>query len=118
MQTYLEQTRQLFLNQYIDEFRSGNNIVAQGRIQDFIEDVAQEGLLLTQFDWADWYQNSHLVDRPEYIASASRYECMLLLTAMTRLERFSPGVLDNMRRKGVLIAIIERLQTLNKQKPC
>ena len=35
---------------------------------------------------------------------------------MTRLEVFSPGVLENMRRQGILLAIVERLQSLNAPK--
>lgn len=55
-----------------------------------------------------------MVDRPEYIADASLYECRLLLSAMVRLERFSPGVLQNMRRQGVMLALLERMQQLQK----
>ncbi|BDA61012.1 hypothetical protein NUITMVS1_24750 [Shewanella xiamenensis] len=52
------------------------------------------------------------MDKPAYIGDASVAQCRLLLTAMTRLEVFSPGVLENMRRQGVLLAIMERLQCL------
>lgn len=117
MQAYLNQQVSSSLSQYIEDFSGGDRIVNHNRILEFVKDVASAGLILKNFQWSDWYHNSHLVDRPEYIIDATEYECMLLLTAMTRLEKFSPGVLDNMRRKGVLLAIIERLQSLRSHRP-
>ncbi|EDP98966.1 hypothetical protein KT99_09498 [Shewanella benthica KT99] len=37
---------------------------------------------------------------------------------MTRLEGFSPGVMDNMRRQGVLIAILERYNNFSMKLAC
>ncbi|MCL1137096.1 DUF6508 domain-containing protein [Shewanella pneumatophori] len=98
---------------YVADLKLGNHIVSDMRLQEFVADLEQCGMLLDEFDWDEWYQNSHMLDRPEYIGDASMYECQLLLTAMARIDRFSPGVLSNMRRQGVLLAIIERFQTLH-----
>ncbi|WP_028766919.1 MULTISPECIES: DUF6508 domain-containing protein [Shewanella] len=106
---------QLYAN-YAADLKLANHQVSDLRLQEFVVDIEQCGLMLTQFNWDDWYQNSHLIERPEYIADASLYECRLLLTAMARIDRFSPGILSNMRRKGVLIAIVERLQALHYRK--
>ena len=99
--------------QYANDLKLGEHFVSDKRLQEFVTDLETSGILLGQFNWDEWYQNSHLVDRPEYIADASFYECQLLLTAMARIDRFSPGILSNMRCQGVLIAILQRFQTLH-----
>lgn len=98
---------------YVSDLACGEHVNSGRKLHEFIEELSEYRLLLTNFDWDDWYHNSHLVDRPEYIADASLYECQLLLTAMTRLEQFSPGVMDNMRRRGVLLAILERFNCIS-----
>lgn len=95
--------------EYAKHFTQGEHLVCSSKLHDFTEQLQECGLLLERLDWSDWYQNSHLIDRPEYIGDASLQECQLLLTAMTRLERFSTGLLDNMHHQGVLLAILERL---------
>ncbi|ABZ76965.1 conserved hypothetical protein [Shewanella halifaxensis HAW-EB4] len=97
---------------YANDLKLGNHFVSDKRLQEFVADLEKSDILLETFDWDQWYQNSHMVDRPEYIADASFYECQLLLTAMSRIDKFSPGILSNMRCQGVLVAIIERLQSL------
>jgi len=98
---------------YLKDFTAGDVSIHRERMLEFINDLTTQGWLLANFTWDYWYNNSYLVDKPAYIRDASVAQCRLLLTAMTRLEVFSPGVLDNMRRQGVLLAIIERLQCLN-----
>ena len=106
---------------YVKDFTAGDSILDHGRMREFIQDLTTQGWLLANFSWDYWYNNSYLVEKPAYIREASRAQCQLLLTAMTRLEVFSPGVLENMRRQGVLLAIIDRLQSLALPKsavPC
>ncbi|MGS0825485.1 DUF6508 domain-containing protein [Shewanella sp. 0m-8] len=100
-------------SKYATDLKLGVHYVSDLRLQEFVADLEADGILLTSFDWAEWYQNSYMVDRPECIAEASFYECQLLLTAMARIDSFSPGILSNMRCQGVLIAIVERFQSLN-----
>ncbi|MFB2718517.1 DUF6508 domain-containing protein [Shewanella xiamenensis] len=97
---------------YLKDFTVGDAILHRDRMLEFINDLTTQGWLLANFTWDYWYNNSYLVDKPAYIQEASVTQCRLLLTAMTRLEVFSPGVLENMRRQGVLLAIMERLQCL------
>ncbi|MGI2214092.1 DUF6508 domain-containing protein [Shewanella oncorhynchi] len=101
---------------YLKDFTAGDVILSHERMLEFINDLTTQGWLLANFTWDYWYNNSYLVDKPAYIRDASIAQCKLLLTAMTRLEVFSPGVLENMRRQGVLLAIVERLQSLNTPK--
>ncbi|MGX7652467.1 DUF6508 domain-containing protein [Shewanella putrefaciens] len=101
---------------YLKDFTAGDVILSHERMLEFIHDLKTQGWLLANFTWDYWYNNSYLVDKPAYIRDASISQCKLLLTAMTRLEVFSPGVLENMRRQGVLLAIVERLQSLNTPK--
>ncbi|MGS0680734.1 DUF6508 domain-containing protein [Shewanella sp. 125m-7] len=101
---------------YVGDLKLSNHFVSDKRLQEFVADLDQSGMLLDEFNWSEWYDNSYMVDRPEYIGDASLYECRLLLTAMARIDKFSPGVLSNMRRQGVLFAIIERFQTLKCQE--
>ena len=97
---------------YLKDFTAGDASLHRDRMLEFISDLTAQGWLLANFTWDYWYNNSYLVDKPAYIRDASVAQCRLLLTAMTRLEVFSPGVLENMRRQGVLLAIMERLQCL------
>lgn len=97
---------------YLKDFTVGDAILHRDRMLEFINDLTTQGWLLANFTWDYWYNNSYLVDKPAYIQEASVTQCRLLLTAMTRLEVFSPGVLENMRRQGILLAIMERLQCL------
>ncbi|GIU35931.1 MAG: hypothetical protein KJ856_21940 [Gammaproteobacteria bacterium] len=101
---------------YLKDFTAGDVILSHERMLEFINDLTTQGWLLANFTWDYWYNNSYLVDKPAYIRDASIAQCKLLLTAMTRLEVFSPGVLENMRRQGILLAIVERLQSLNVPK--
>ena len=97
---------------YATDFTPGDHVLPHSRLNEFCEEVEKFDLLMGNFEWGTWYQSSYLVDKPAYIVDATLKECQLLLTAMLRLERFSPGVLENMRRQGVLLAILERLQCL------
>lgn len=101
---------------YLKDFTAGDVNLSHERMLEFINDLTTQGWLLANFTWDYWYNNSYLVDKPAYIREASIAQCKLLLTAMTRLEVFSPGVLENMRRQGILLAIVERLQSLNVPK--
>lgn len=101
--------------EYAQDLVIGNHFVSDKRLQEFVADLDRDGLLLESFKWDEWYNKSYMVDRPEYIADATLYECQLLVTAMSRLDRFSPGVLSNMRQQGVLNAIVERFRTLSFQ---
>ncbi|MEI8603127.1 DUF6508 domain-containing protein [Shewanella sp. PP-Sp27a-2] len=101
---------------YLKDFTAGDVILSHERMLEFINDLTTQGWLLANFTWDYWYNNSYLVDKPAYIREASIAQCKLLLTAMTRLEVFSSGVLENMRRQGILLAIVERLQSLNVPK--
>ncbi|WP_372870144.1 DUF6508 domain-containing protein [Shewanella sp.] len=69
-------------------------------------------LELAAFDWKDWYERTHLVDKPAYLETASVHDCRVIISAMLRLERFSPGVMENLRRQGVLCALMARLDEL------
>ncbi|QLE85316.1 hypothetical protein FLM48_09595 [Shewanella sp. Scap07] len=99
-------------SRYADLFLQGDKPVCVSQFQQFVAELEQQGVLLPHLNWDEWYEHSHFVDRPDYIADATWYQCQLLLTAMARLEKFSPGVIDNYRRQGVLIAIVSRMQTL------
>lgn len=101
---------------YLKDLTAGDVSLHHDRMLEFINDLTTQGWLLANFTWDYWYNNSYLVDKPAYIRDASIAQCKLLLTAMTRLEVFSPGVLENMRRQGILLAIVERLQSLNVSK--
>ena len=80
--------------------------------KDFEKELESRNLLLISFRWEDWYNYSHLIDRPDYISDATIFECQLILTAIIRLERFSPKTLDNMRQLGVIKAVMDRLSRL------
>jgi hypothetical protein len=110
---YSHENRTLCLYQkYGDDFVAGDAKLPNGRMTEFCHDLEREGLLLGNFNWHLWYPASHLLDNPAAIVTASFNQCQILLCAMLRLERFSPGVLENMRRRGVLLAILARLYTL------
>ncbi|QDF75145.1 MULTISPECIES: DUF6508 domain-containing protein [Shewanella] len=102
-------------SQYATQFARGEQTNNHFSMKAFVEQLANQGLLLERLNWHEWYQNAHLVDKPDYIKEASFYQCRLLLTAMSRLEGFSRGVLENMRRQGVLLAILERLNALTQR---
>ncbi|WP_281213380.1 DUF6508 domain-containing protein [Shewanella insulae] len=99
-------------SQYAKQFALGEPKSDQMTMQGFMKQLAERGLLFENLSWQEWYRHVHLVDKPDYIREASFYQCKLLLTAMSRLEQFSRGVMENMRRQGVLLAILERLNVL------
>lgn len=112
METSAMTTDSGLYTKYLKDFTAGDVSLHRDRMLEFISDLTSQGWLLANFTWDYWYNNSYLVDKPAYIRDASVAQCRLLLTAMTRLEVFSPGVLENMRRQGILLAIMERLQCL------
>ncbi|MCL1091779.1 DUF6508 domain-containing protein [Shewanella profunda] len=116
METSIMKTDCGLYTKYLKDFSAGEVILSHERMLEFVNDLKTQGWLLANFTWDYWYNNSYLVDKPAYIRDASIAQCKLLLTAMTRLEVFSPGVLENMRRQGILLAIVERLQNLNVPK--
>lgn len=79
---------------------------------EFISALKASSLEQVGFDWKDWYERTHLVDKPAYLEQASLHDCRVILSAMLRLERFSPGVVENLRRQGVLCALMARLDAL------
>lgn len=90
--------------------KSGSEFLCNKK--DFEKELESRDLLLISFRWEDWYNHSHFIDRTDYISDATLFECQLILTAIIRLERFSPKTLDNMRRLGVLKAVMDRLSWL------
>ena len=78
----------------------------------FEKELESRNFLLVSFRWEDWYNHSHFIDRTDYISDATLFECQLILTAIIRLERFSPKTLDNMRQLGVIKAVMDRLSWL------
>ncbi|MPY21368.1 hypothetical protein FM037_19390 [Shewanella psychropiezotolerans] len=87
--------------------KSGSSLLCNKK--NFEKELENRNLLLISFRWEDWYNYSHFIDRPDYISDSTIFECQLILTAIIRLERFSPKTLDNMRQLGVLKAVMDRL---------
>ena len=73
-------------SEYAKDLVIGNHFVYDKRLEAFVAELDRLGLLLKSFKWDEWYNNSYMVDRPEYIADAGMYECQLLITAMSRLD--------------------------------
>ncbi len=71
---------------YRHDFARGEQDYNPATVHKFVAEMKRQGMLLNEFSWDDWYQNSHMVDRPEYIADASLYECRLLLSAWCDLS--------------------------------
>lgn len=97
---------------YLAWLAAGEHEQASGDTKAFIDQLRRAKLELDDFDWKAWYDRTHLVDKPDYLAQASLLDCRVIISAMLRLERFSPGVVENLRRQGVLCALMARLDTL------
>ncbi|QSX28688.1 hypothetical protein JYB88_10355 [Shewanella cyperi] len=99
-------------NHIRDALAAGEHGCEPGLLRQVVELLERTGILIEEFDWQDWYRNQHLLDCPERIAAANAQQCRQLLSALARLERYSHGVLAHMRRRGVLLALLERLWQL------
>lgn len=97
---------------FLSWLAAGEHELSGGDASAFLSALRASSLELVGFDWKDWYERTHLVDNPTYLETASLHDCRVILSAMLRLERFSPGVVENLRRQGVLCALMARLDAL------
>lgn len=74
--------------------------------------VLGEQQVVAPFDWPDWMQahGSSLLANIERVADADLEDCRRLLTALVRGDRFSEGMLLGMFQRGVVAAILRRVE--------
>lgn len=76
----------------------------------FVRDLYDLGFVVP-FDWPNWEEGSRLFNAPEGIARASLEDCVKLLTAIVRHDRFVWGEAFGLDR-GIFRLILQRLQIL------
>ena len=73
--------------------------------------IYQEGWILDGFDWPEWAQTDEFKDlfsKPEALAKASVDQLAMLLTALSRKERFCEGTMASACSDGLLAGITQR----------
>ena len=73
--------------------------------------IYQEGWILDGFDWPEWAQTDEFKDlfsKPEALAKASADQLAMLLTALSRKERFCEGTMASACSDGLLAGITQR----------
>ena len=84
------------------------NIIAH-----FSSSAARYGLQLNGWDdWSSWMRQHQYLCEAEQIGQASIDECLCLITALIRGERFCDGLLESSNHRGTLDAILTRLEHL------
>lgn len=73
----------------------------------------RHGLMMPGLNWPDWIAARRSLPEPAQIAQASVAECLSLITAINRGERFNEGLLVSCAQNGVLQAIVDRLAALS-----
>ncbi|WP_297206523.1 ADP-ribosylglycohydrolase family protein [uncultured Pluralibacter sp.] len=73
----------------------------------------RHGLMMPGFNWPDWIAERRSLLEPAQIAQASVAECLSLITAINRGERFNAGLRVDCAQNGVLQAIVDRLAALS-----
>lgn len=79
----------------------------------FVKDCYAAGFI--RGDWTSFAQTEEgrrLRTDPEAIARASKEQLFLVLTAIVRGDRFSPGTLANAFETGLIVRVLERLEQL------
>ena len=77
--------------------------------------IYQEGWILDGFDWPEWAKTDEFKDlfsKPEALAKASAHQLAMLLTALTRKERFCEGTMASACSDGLLARITHRAGVL------
>jgi len=77
--------------------------------------IYQEGWILDGFDWPEWAKTDEFKDlfsKPEALAKASAHQMAMLLTALTRKERFCEGTMASACSDGLLARIAHRASIL------
>ena len=73
--------------------------------------IYQEEWILDGFDWPEWAQTDEFKDlfsKPEALAKASADQLAMLLTALSRKERFCEGTMASACSDGLLAGITQR----------
>ena len=73
--------------------------------------IYQEGWIIDGFDWPEWAQTDEFKDlfsKPEALAKASADQLAMLLTALSRKERFCEGTMASACSDGLLAGITQR----------
>ena len=81
----------------------------------FLAMLREAGWIIGDFDWPSWTRSTRgqaLANDREALARASTDELAMLLTALVRQERFSEGTLARAFEAGLLLAVVERADTL------
>src|SRR5664280_556644 len=81
----------------------------------FIAMAYQSGLVLEGFDWGKWGhgpEGKKLYGKRKAIAAADHQQLAKLLTLLIRNDRFSEGSLGQAYEDKILLAIVERAETL------
>ena len=79
--------------------------------------IYQEEWILDGFDWPEWAQTDEFKDlfsKPEALAKASADQLAMLLTALSRKERFCEGTMASACADGLLAGITQRAAMLIK----
>jgi hypothetical protein len=85
---------------------------------DFVLMVYETGWMLKDFDWASWVHSRHgqqIANDRTVLVNASAEQLAKLLTALIRQDRFVEGVLSKAYESGLLLAITERAQALERK---
>jgi len=64
------------------------------------------------FDWSNWERLPHYKERPDAVATAPLEDCLKLLTAHVRADRFVEGHLASTLESGELQRLLRRIQAL------
>lgn len=76
---------------------------------DFHEGLHKHGLVI-DFDWAAWEEGRRAADDPDRIRDLSPADCVKLLTAYARSDRFCDGAFSSALDKGHLTGILKRMR--------
>jgi hypothetical protein len=80
-------------------------------VNDFLKGLHQHHLIIP-FDWTNWDRLEHYKARPDAIDTASLEDCLKLLTAHVRSDRFVEGHFASTLESGDMQRLLRRIREL------
>jgi Family of unknown function (DUF6508) len=80
-------------------------------VDDFLKGLNVHGLIV-DFDWSNWNRLEHYKARPDAVGSAPLEDCLKLLTAHVRADRFVEGHFASTLESGELQRLLRRIREL------
>ena len=85
-------------------------------IKPFVRLAYDDGWVLAGFDWPSWDEGRAIAGDPDRVKTVDLLTIRKIITALVRNERFCDGSLQAAHGRGVIQAILQRIEQLRTEQ--